>query len=53
MTNGFLLSLDETSGFESLVGSVFGDGAEAFGRNLDTDRLANLWNKDTLLLEVW
>ncbi len=49
----FLYVLDEASSFESLVGSVLGDSAETFCRNLDTDRLANLWNEDTLLLEIW
>lgn len=44
--------LDQTSVFESFVRTLFSDGAEALGRNRNSDRFVEFRDENTLLLKV-
>ena len=48
-----LPSLDKLGCLEGFVGTVLGDSAKAFSRNVHNHVLAKFWYIDTSLLQVW
>lgn len=46
-------NLDQFSLFERLVGTVFSNRPQAFGRNFDSYVLVELWYVQPFLLQVW